>query len=504
MRSLGAKRISFVNFQPRRTFAAWTYYDETDDSTGQRHVPCASNFKKSSSFSSDNGGGGSGGVGLGVRLLCPIWHGSALFDETPLAAAKWNRLNPYQRCLWLVDELTWRFHLFLTEHPRIRANQVLDVPLDEAAQVAKADRVAVATLTARLRETAKRVIGSSGGGGRGGGSGDGDEDEGDADGSPSSGGNSAGREDAADKGAARPDAPAAENGADDGAVGGGGGGGAKSPKKAGQAADKKAGEKVGPGGGYKVRYDDIGDVQVREEMLARFRKAEQWGLKAWDNEYFKILDFPPHVLRVIAPDRDPDFANTPRGTKAGSGGVGKRSKKRMVVKRPPPRKPGSGGGGNNAKVDDGTSDRSASSSPLPSSSSSSKATAKTAKTSEAPTSKEQQQREEAAERDAKEVAALPLAHLSRQIGRPTHREVFHDDVEDAEAQGFGGGGGGAGSPSWLPETPLQVVRWAVYLVLALVCVSDMYNKAYIYGAVVAPAARSLARFFAGVGSGGGV
>jgi hypothetical protein len=123
-----------VNFQPRRTFAAWTYYDETDDKTGQRHVPCASNFQSGSfeegeSNTADGSGGDS--IGLGVRLLCPIWHGSALFDETSLGAAKWNRLNPYQRCLWLVDELTWRFHLFLSDHPRIQRSQVLNVPLDE-------------------------------------------------------------------------------------------------------------------------------------------------------------------------------------------------------------------------------------------------------------------------------------------------------------------------------------------------------------------------------------
>jgi hypothetical protein len=65
-------------------------------------VPCGANFHAAKRN--------------GVRLLCPVWHGSALFDEVPLGAAKWSRLNPYQRCLWLVDELTWRFHVFLLDH----------------------------------------------------------------------------------------------------------------------------------------------------------------------------------------------------------------------------------------------------------------------------------------------------------------------------------------------------------------------------------------------------
>lgn len=30
VRALGPTRVSFVNFQPRRSFAAWTYYDDTD------------------------------------------------------------------------------------------------------------------------------------------------------------------------------------------------------------------------------------------------------------------------------------------------------------------------------------------------------------------------------------------------------------------------------------------------------------------------------------------
>jgi hypothetical protein len=54
---------------------------------------------------------------------------------------------------------------------------------------------------------------------------------------------------------------------------------------------------------YSVKFDDIPDIQAREETNARFKKAEQWGLKAWNDEYFALLDFPAHVLRVIAPDR---------------------------------------------------------------------------------------------------------------------------------------------------------------------------------------------------------
>ena len=43
---------------------------------------------------------------------------------------------------------------------------------------------------------------------------------------------------------------------------------------------------------YKVKFDDIPDIQAREETNARFKKAEQWGLKAWNDEYFALLDFP--------------------------------------------------------------------------------------------------------------------------------------------------------------------------------------------------------------------
>jgi hypothetical protein len=65
-------------------------------------------------------------------------------------------LNPYQRCLWLVDELTWRFHVFLLDHPSVKRSSVLNVPLDEAAKMAKGDGLAVAAVTAHLRTLARK------------------------------------------------------------------------------------------------------------------------------------------------------------------------------------------------------------------------------------------------------------------------------------------------------------------------------------------------------------
>jgi len=50
---------------------------------------------------------------------------------------------------------------------------------------------------------------------------------------------------------------------------------------------------------YKAKFDDIPDIQARDETSARFRKAEQWGLRAWNDEYFALMDFPDHVLRVL-------------------------------------------------------------------------------------------------------------------------------------------------------------------------------------------------------------
>ena len=37
-----------------------------------------------------------------------------------------------------------------------------------------------------------------------------------------------------------------------------------------------------------MRYDDIPDMEAREEVVARFKKAEAWGLKAWNDEYGKV------------------------------------------------------------------------------------------------------------------------------------------------------------------------------------------------------------------------
>ena len=49
-----------------RTRARGRYYDDTDGN-GQRNVPCGTNYHNVKRG--------------GVRLLCPVWHGSALFDE---------------------------------------------------------------------------------------------------------------------------------------------------------------------------------------------------------------------------------------------------------------------------------------------------------------------------------------------------------------------------------------------------------------------------------------
>ena len=49
---------------------------------------------------------------------------------------------------------------------------------------------------------------------------------------------------------------------------------------------------------FRSRFDDIPDITARGETGARFRKAEQWGLRAWNDEYFALMDFPPHVLKV--------------------------------------------------------------------------------------------------------------------------------------------------------------------------------------------------------------
>lgn len=373
-----------------------------------------------------------GNLGLGVRLLCPIWHGSALFDETPLAAAKWNRLNPYQRCLWLVDELTWRFHRFLREHPRIKAGQVLDVPLDESAPVAKADHRAVETLTAQLRHTARRAMSQQ-----------------------KQGNEEKSATEAVDAGAARPDVPTEAK--PDGRQG--------SDESAANPRGKSRLNKQQSESGYKIRYDDVGDVQVREEMLARFRKAQQWGLKAWDDEYFKILDFPQHVLRVIAPERSSDRAMAPRGTKVSPGGTtrGKR-RGRMVVKRPPPRRPNSN---NEDEKHEVPSESAASSRPPQRQARKGSKITTPEPRSEMPLGQQQPQGMHAP------------SHFIKPLGETDRREVFHDDIEVENTIGSFNAGA---------LTARQLVRWLVCILIVVLCLSDLYCGLYVQ-----QAARSLLR-----------
>mmetsp|Transcript_15158 Transcript_15158/g.19658 ORF Transcript_15158/g.19658 Transcript_15158/m.19658 type:complete len:439 (+) Transcript_15158:335-1651(+) len=301
IRVLGAKRVSFVNFQPRRSFAAWTYYDDTDEN-GQRNVPCSANYHNAKKS--------------GIRLLCPVWHGSALFDEVPLGAAKWGRLNPYQRCLWLVDELTWRFHVFLAEHPKVKRSQVMDVFLDETAKVPKADVEAVGMLTLHLRQAAQRA----------------------SFGAPSissptkplpypetegSGRNTDLPSGADPSGAARIDYDPTSSEA------------AAIKRRHAAEAGRNGKDPVN----YQVKFDDIPDIQAREETNARFKKAEQWGLKSWNDEYFALLDFPPHVLRVIAPDRMKGGDKDEKPVAPKKMVVRKSAPKVAKRKRPEPEKP---------------------------------------------------------------------------------------------------------------------------------------------------------------------
>ena len=299
--------------------------------------------------------------------------------------------------------------------------------------MAKADHAAVELLRAGLRSTARRAIG--GGIGSIGSSDSGDEEKAPVD----------------------ADRPEGEEKLAEAGV--------KTITAASGAAGLRNNKENDMNGNYEVRYNDIGDVQIREEMLSRFLKAEQWGLKAWDNEYFKLLDYPPHVLRVIAPDRSPD---APRGTKAGpsfgGGGGAGRGRKKVNVKRPPPRRPPHKPLATETWPPPKSSPNSSAQTPAVDSSSPSR-----------PRLRHQLEVHEKEQRSDMEqvAAALPLAHPKRRVGRAdsAHRGKGHHD-KGRGALRREGGEATAKARSNMPETPLRAARWVVGLLLAGVCASD--------------------------------
>jgi hypothetical protein len=57
-------------------------------------------------------------------VLCPWWHGSALLRSSGMtqqaAWDKWQQLNDFQKCLWLIDEVEARWCDFSAAHPSTR------------------------------------------------------------------------------------------------------------------------------------------------------------------------------------------------------------------------------------------------------------------------------------------------------------------------------------------------------------------------------------------------
>jgi len=96
VRTLGFDRVSFVRIRRSRHANAVSYFTEGK-------VPCN---------------------GLGTFVLCPFDHGSVLLRSDPEWVSKWNKLNGYQRCLFLIDEVEARWTAFMTQHPNMEIHEV--------------------------------------------------------------------------------------------------------------------------------------------------------------------------------------------------------------------------------------------------------------------------------------------------------------------------------------------------------------------------------------------
>ena len=96
IRALGAGRISFLRIRRGRHQNAISFLRENK-------VPCN---------------------GEGALVLCPFDHGSVLLQDDANWPAKWTKLNGYQKCLFMVDEVEARWTALTRAHPGLETLEV--------------------------------------------------------------------------------------------------------------------------------------------------------------------------------------------------------------------------------------------------------------------------------------------------------------------------------------------------------------------------------------------
>ena len=147
VRALGAHRVSFVRIRRGRHSNAMSFIAESK-------IPCNGN---------------------GLLVLCPFDHGSVLMESDPDWPAKWSKLNKYQRCLWLIDEVEARWSALETQHS-LDGVEMLEVEWktgddlsDGLEKTAAFFAKQVAAASGRGGGAAAAAAGEGGGGGGGGG-----------------------------------------------------------------------------------------------------------------------------------------------------------------------------------------------------------------------------------------------------------------------------------------------------------------------------------------------